>query len=77
MHTLMKFIVFGLLLNIIQVHGKNQDYLAKFFETKDPADLHENAKQFLLLIKSFSRDTNGYKYSFLLCFSIYFHIYIY
>ncbi|CAM4799415.1 unnamed protein product [Rotaria magnacalcarata] len=62
MHTLLNIIVFALFCNIIiQVQSKNKDYLAKFFETKDSADLHESAKQFLLLWRSRQRaDGDGH-----------------
>ncbi|CAF2411466.1 unnamed protein product [Rotaria sp. Silwood2] len=63
MHTVMNILIFTLLSNIIiiQVHSKNQDYLAKFFETKNPDDLHDNAKDFLTLWRSRQRaDGDGH-----------------
>ena len=62
MHMLMNILVFTLLFNVIlPVQGKNKDYLVKFFQTKDPNDLHENAKEFLVLWRSQQRENNdGY-----------------
>jgi len=64
MHTIMNVIVFTLLFNIlIQVQGKNQDYLATFYRTKNPDDLHDDAKKFLILWSHQQRSaTDGYVY---------------
>ncbi|CAF5109949.1 unnamed protein product [Rotaria sp. Silwood1] len=63
MHTWMNIFIFTLLFNITiitKVQSKNQDYLAKFFETKNPDDLHDNAKTFLTVWRSQQRaDTDG------------------
>jgi len=60
----MNVIVFTLLFNIlIQVQGKNQDYLATFYRTKNPDDLHDDAKKFLRLWSHQQRSTtDGYVY---------------
>lgn len=62
MHTVMNLLVFALTFNIIiQVQSRNQDYLAKFFQTKNPDDLHDEAKKFLLLWHKQARSTtDGY-----------------
>ena len=62
MHTVTNILVFTLLFNIIiQVQSKNEDYLAKFFRTKNPDDLHDEAKKFLGLWKNQQRSaTDGY-----------------
>ncbi|CAF1223006.1 unnamed protein product [Adineta steineri] len=58
MHTILNILVFILLSNLItiQVYGRNQDYLAKFFQTKDPNDLPQEAQKFLSLWFSQSRN---------------------
>ncbi|CAF0874106.1 unnamed protein product [Adineta ricciae] len=47
----MNLVVFTLLLSltVLPVQGKANDYLAKFFKTRNPDDLHEEAKRFLSL----------------------------
>jgi hypothetical protein len=62
MHTMMNILVFTLLFNVIlQVQGRQQDYLAKFYQTKNPDDLHDEAKKFLLLWSQQQRSTtDGY-----------------
>ena len=51
MPAIMHVLLLALLGNcflLIQAH-RNPDYLAKFFRTKNPDDLHDEAKAFLLL----------------------------
>jgi hypothetical protein len=62
MHTVMNILVFTLLFNvIIQVQSRNPDYLATFFRTKNPDDLHDEAKKFILIWRNQQRSaTDGY-----------------
>jgi hypothetical protein len=62
MHTVMNILVFAFIFNIIlQVQSRNEDYLAKFFRTKNADDLRDEAKEFLILWKNQQRSaTDGY-----------------